>query len=230
MRELTTDVRHRNAYTVCALICAFLANQISFQGGRLLAFWRYHFDFTTPLDLKVPFMPWTLLIYFGAFVFWAVSLYFCSRQDRTASDRLFCADILSKIVSFLFFVILPTTTIRPLVDGTGFFDFGMRFLYAVDRSDNLFPSIHCSMSWLCWLWTRGKKEIPLFWRVFSFVFAVAICISTLTTRQHVLVDVFGGILLAEACYALAANARICGVYSSAMDRLLRTLEKKYDAV
>ena len=230
MRELTTDVRRRNAYTVCALILALLANQISFQGGRLLAFWRYHFDFTTPLDLKVPFMPWTLLIYFGAFVFWAVSLYFCSRQDRAASDRLFCADVLTKIVSFLFFVLLPTTNVRPLVDGTGFFDAAMRFLYAVDRSDNLFPSIHCSMSWLCWIWMRGRKEIPLFWRVFSFVFAVAICISTLTTRQHVLVDVFGGILLAEACYALAANAQIRGVYTSAMDRLLRTLAKKYDAV
>lgn len=225
MKTLTDTRRltRQQAYSVCALVIAFLANQLAFQGARVFSFWRYHFDFTLPLDLKIPFLPWTLSIYFGAFVFWAVSLYFCSLRPREESDRLFCADIISKIVSFLFFVILPTTNVRPPVNGTGLFDAGMRFLFWIDRADNLFPSIHCSMSWLCWLWVRGKREIPLFWRLASFVFAAAVCFSTLTTRQHVFVDVIGGILLAEACWAIAANEKISGVYTRAMEKLLDTL-------
>ena len=225
MTQLTgkTRLTRRQFYTICALLFAFLCNQLSFQGGRLLAFWRYHYDFTLPLDLQVPFLPWTIVIYFGAFVFWAVSLFFCSLQEREESDRLFSADLLSKIVSFLFFVILPTTNVRPVVAGSGFFDYGMRFLYWIDRADNLFPSIHCSMSWLCWVWMRGKKHIPLGWRTFSMLFAIAVCISTLTTRQHVLIDAAGGIVLAEACYAVAGNVRVRGVYTRFMDKLLGTL-------
>jgi membrane-associated phospholipid phosphatase len=99
----------------------------------------------------------------------------------------------------------------------------MRFLYWVDRGDNLFPSIHCSMSWLCWLWVRGRKDVPLQWRVLSLVIAVAICISTLTTRQHVFVDIIGGIVLAEVSYALANIPRVRGVYTRFMNRILTTL-------
>lgn len=33
--------------------------------------------------------------------------------------------------------------------------------------------------------------------------AFAVCLSTLTTRQHVLADVFGGVFLAEAAWRLA---------------------------
>lgn len=225
MKTLTDGgkLTRQQLYTICALVFALLCNQLSFQGGRLLSLWRHHYDFMLPFERELPLVPWTLTIYFGAFVFWAVSLYFCSLQERRASDRLFCADVLTKIVSFLFFVFLPTMIVRPTVEGTGLFDYGIRFLYAADRGDNLFPSIHCSMSWLCWLWVRGRKEIPLFWRAASFVFAVAVCISTLTTRQHVFVDIIGGILLAEACWALAANERISGVYTRAMDKLLDAL-------
>lgn len=215
-----TRLTRQQVYSVCALLFALFCNQLSFQGGRLLSFWRYHYDFMLPFEREIPLVPWTIVIYFGAFLFWTVSLYFCSCRLREESDRLFCADVLSKIVSFLFFVILPSSIVRPVVEGSGFFDYGMRFLYWIDRGDNLFPSIHCSASWLCWIWVRGRKDIPLFWRVFSLLFAIAICISTLTTRQHVFVDVIGGIALAEACYALAGKEKIRGVYTKAMDLVL----------
>ena len=225
MTQPTVTIRftRQQVYTVCALLFAFLCNQLSYQGGRLLAFWRYHYDLMLPFERDIPLVPWTLAIYFGAFVFWTVSLYFCSLRPREESDRLFCADVLSKIVSFLFFVFLPTMTVRPAVTGTGFFDYGIRFLYWVDSGDNLFPSIHCSMSWLCWLWARGRKDVPLAWRVFALLFAVAICASTLTTRQHVFVDIVGGIVLAEGCYAVASIPRVRGVYTRFMDKLLATL-------
>ena len=207
-----TRLTRQQVYSICALLFAFLCNQLSFQGGRLLAFWRYHYDFTLPLDGRVPFLPWTLSIYFGAFVFWAVSLYFCSLRPREESDRLFCADVLSKLVSFLIFVILPTTNLRPAVDGSGLFDYGMRFLYWIDRPDNLFPSIHCLISWFCWIGVRQRKDIPAAYRWFSFAAALAVCVSTVTTKQHVLVDIAGGVLLAEVCYYIAGFSRISAVY------------------
>jgi hypothetical protein len=42
--------------------------------------------------------------------------------------------------------------------------------------------------------------------------AVAVFISTLTTKQHVLVDVAGGVILAEGCYFIAGHTRIAVWY------------------
>ena len=50
--------------------------------------------------------------------------------------------------------------------------------------------------------------------------AVAVCLSTLTTRQHVLPDVAGGILLSELCYWVAGSRKLLSAYSAFIDRLL----------
>ena len=51
--------------------------------------------------------------------------------------------------------------------------------------------------------------------------ALAVCFSTLAIRQHVLLDVFGGILLSEICYALAALPALRAWYAALADRLVR---------
>ena len=50
--------------------------------------------------------------------------------------------------------------------------------------------------------------------------AVAVCLSTLTIRQHVLMDVVGGILLSELCYWVAGSRKLLSAYSAFIDRLL----------
>jgi len=67
----------------------------------------------------------------------------------------------------------------------------------------LLPSIHCFVSWMCFIGVRNSPKVPSWWKEASFVIAIAICVSTLTTKQHILIDVFSGVMLAEICYALA---------------------------
>ena len=55
--------------------------------------------------------------------------------------------------------------------------------------------------------------------------AVAVCISTLTTRQHVMADVPAGILLSELCWQLAGCDKLRGMYSSLADRILSADKK-----
>ena len=79
----------------------------------------------------------------------------------------------------------------------------MNWLYGTDAADNLLPSIHCFVSWMCFIGVRNSPKVPSWWKEASFAIAIAICVSTLTTKQHILIDVFSGVLLAEICYALA---------------------------
>lgn len=108
----------------------------------------------------------------------------------------------AKLVCGVIFLLVPTTNVRPQL-GQGFFDFCLGAIYAMDQPTNLFPSIHCLESWICWRGIRNRMDISPIYRDFSGVFAILICISTLLTKQHVIADVFGGILLGEGMLYLS---------------------------
>ena len=210
-------------YFWLSLVLTLITNRLAFLGGRLLAQGRSHYDLTLPIDSAVPFMPWTISIYFGCFIFWFLIYRLVAQLPRENADRFYCANLLGKIVSFLFFILLPTTLIRPELYGTNFWDTSMRFLYGIDAPDCLFPSLHCMISWLCWIGIRGNKQVPLPWRIAALLMAVLVFLSTLTTRQHVLPDVAGGILFAEICYWLAGISALRGLYTRLIDRLIRLI-------
>ena len=181
---------------------ALLWNQLVYWGGAALAETRHHYQFSTALDRAIPLIPWTVCIYFGCYAFWALHYCLCAAVP-TRARRFFTADVIAKGVCFVFFVGLPTTMARPAVQGLNVWESLVRALYILDAPVNLFPSIHCLNSWLCW---ASARDIPAFsrgYKAFALCAAVAVCVSTLTLRQHVLLDVAGGILLAEVCWRLA---------------------------
>lgn len=217
------------------LLLTLLWNQLVYSGTRLIAGGWPHYDLTTAADLKIPFLPWTITIYFGCYLFWGINYYLCAAQTNfqnftnTAAltvksvyerNRFFCADALAKAICLFFFLVLPTTNVRPEITDTGLWNSLMLFLYQVDAADNLFPSIHCLVSWLCWIGVRKRPDIPTPYRWFSLAAAVAVCISTLTTRQHVLADVFGGIFLAEFCYFLSGISALHRRYTAVLQYIL----------
>lgn len=158
-------------------------------------------DMTTALDRKIPVQPMWTLVYVGAYLFWAVNYVLMARGRDWY--RIMAAEATAKLICGLFFVLLPTTNIRPMVQGSDVGAWLLRLIYQIDAASNLFPSIHCLESWICFAGLRGRKNIPLWYRIFSGIFAAAVCISTLTTRQHVLADVIAGVLLAEAALFLS---------------------------
>ncbi len=196
------------------LIVALLWHELVYLGARWIAHGWVHYDLTTALDRRIPLVPWTIVIYFGCYLFWAANYYLCATQDAQERNRFFLADLLAKGVCFVLFLALPTTNVRPEIAGNGIFDHLMRFLYSIDAADNLFPSLHCLTSWLCWIGVRKRNDISGWYRWASLVIAILVCISTLTTYQHVIADVVAGILIAEACYFIAGRSRVRQMYTA----------------
>lgn len=190
-------------YETLLLLVAVSYNFFVYNVSRLIAGGWYHYDFTTSLDEKIPFVPWMIVIYFGCYIFWIVNYIFAVRYDRADAKRFFMAHMIGETVCFLAFVFLPTTMARPELTGDSFWHAVCGFLYNIDASDNLLPSIHCFVSWLCYIGVRKNKKIPAWYRIFSLVFALAVCVSTVTLKQHVLIDVFAGVALSEVSYLLA---------------------------
>lgn len=206
---------------IIPLLLSFSWNLAVYYGSRILTSDWYHTNAEIFIDSKIPFVPWTVSIYLSCYLFWMANYIIGSRQDRKEAFRLISADFLAKNICLLCFLIIPTTNIRPEVGSDGLWNYLMNYVYKSDAADNLFPSIHCLTSWFCYIAVRKNKSIPKPYVLFSLLYALSVCVSTLTTKQHVIVDVIGGVGLAEGSYFVVQYG-----FAEVYEKVLTKLNKK----
>ena len=208
------------------LIITLLTNAVAYNGTRLITSHRFHFDLTNAIDNQIPVVPWTVSIYLGCYVFWVVNYVIGCRQDKKTAYQFISADFFAKIICLVCFVLFPTTNTRPEIIGNSMWDMLLRFVYQMDAADNLLPSIHCLTSWFCFIAVRKNRAVPKWYKAASFVIAGLICLSTLTTKQHVMIDVIAGVGLAEACYWLVKATGFVSLYKRVVLTMTKRVMKK----
>ena len=213
------------AYGVFPVIFSFVFNCLVYSGSRMIAGGWYHHNIETGVDRRFPFVPEFLVIYFGCYVFWAVNYILIARQDRRSVYQFFTGGFISRCICLVLFLAFPTTNTRPVITGGGLWNQAALWLYSIDAADNLFPSIHCLVSWFCYLGIRGRKEIPRWYQRMSMVIAVLVFASTLLTKQHVIVDVAGGILLAESCFFIGRKTDLYRIYERFGSRIEQKIRR-----
>lgn len=190
-------------YLLCALgLCTtyWLTRLINFilRGGP-----ENYLDITTSLDRAIPVIPVWTVMYFISYVFWIISYLWVSKESREMSNRLLTADMLGKIICTAVFLIVPTTAARPTVPTDAFAAPLLELLYVLDSPDNLFPSMHCSVSWFAMRYVLKCRKIPKWYKITSVISTLAVFASVLFTKQHVIIDIFGGIAVAELSIQLS---------------------------
>lgn len=193
-------------YALISLVSLFVINQIIYSGTAILCADWHHYDFTTALDRAVPLIPQFIWIYVLAFPFWIVNYILVTHTGKEHYFRFVTAELIGKTTYLLCFLILPTTNVRPELTGSGLSNALLQFVYRMDGGEapfNLFPSIHCYVSWMCYLGVKHVKEVPKAYKGFNAVFAILIMLSTQFLKQHYLIDVFAGVALAELVYRLS---------------------------
>ena len=90
MRHRQNNVRKKliPAYGIVPLLLAVLWNSLAYNGARWIASGRYHYNIETVLDERIPFIPWTLVIYFGCYLFWGINYILIARQEK---ERVYIA-------------------------------------------------------------------------------------------------------------------------------------------
>ncbi len=165
---------------------------------------------STPLDESIPVLPWFIYVYVGAFAFWILSYAYFYAQNRAIARRVFTADLICKAVSFVVFCLFPCTLKRAdpeEIRGVG--AWLMRLIYASDKVENksgqLLPSMHCYVSILLAIpvFSKYAGKVPAWLKVFSPLYALAVCLSTLFVKQHVFHDVYTAAILAFAAWFIS---------------------------
>ena len=75
-------------------------------GTKLISASWYHHDMTMPADHAVPFLPWTVVIYFGSYAMWFAGYYLFAHQEAKLRNRFFLADTMAKFVCLACFLLL----------------------------------------------------------------------------------------------------------------------------
>ena len=191
-------------YAVTALALLVISNLVVYYGARMLNAWlnRPYLNMTGALDGLVPAVPAFSIIYVIAFPFWYITYFLICRSDRERCWRLVVTDVAAKLLCGVIFILVPTTNVRPEITGSGLGEMILNMIYASDAPDNLFPSIHCLESWICFLAIRDEEKVPAWIKTAAFVLAFLICLSTLFTKQHVFVDMIAGVMIADFAWNL----------------------------
>ena len=152
-------------------------------------------DLSIGIDSAFSFDARWVFIYAIAFIFWIIS--YAALSNHEGWTDIVAGEMIAKIFCIFFFIFLPTTVARPQVAPGTLYETALSILYTVDKPLNLFPSIHCYDSWICGRCLMTDRKMPMAVRILAPVLSVLIFISVLKTRQHVFIDIIGGIALAE---------------------------------
>lgn len=194
-------------YARLPLMSLLVVNFIAYYGSRLFTMGAPRYDMTLALDGRIPLCPIFILFYILAYAQWVVGYIVIAREDRETCYRVLTGEMLAKLVCLVCFVALPTAMERPEVAGDDLFARLVRLIYRTDAPINLFPSIHCLDSWICFRGAVGLKRVPQWYAPSMLALTLMVMASTLLVKQHVLVDVPAGVLAAEIGLCLARKLR-----------------------
>lgn len=204
-KKTTNKIKLIPSYAVCPLLVMVTFNMVIYVGAEILTKHRVHYNLTTSLDRMIPLIPAFSIIYLGCYLFWVVNYIMIVRVSKSHCYRFALADLMSRVICGFFFLVVPTTNVRPHLQSTDIFAFLLKMVYVTDAPTRLFPSIHCLVSWFCYIGIRSQKTIPKWYQTVSLIFAILVCVSTQVTKQHYVIDVLGGIAIAEFCYWISGK-------------------------
>lgn len=168
------------------------------------------------LDNKIPFVPYFFIeIYFFAYGFWFITPMIISMRGKKNFINFMIYSTIASLVGFLLFCLVPTYLDRV---HTPSFNIGQQIddiktpltkalmtgIWNLDgdklRAPNMCPSYHVAFSVLCSLGVLGRKDFHRPTKYVIHAIDILICCATVLVKQHFIMDILGGMLLAIIPY------------------------------
>lgn len=199
-------------YAFLPIITSLVLNFVVYFGSKIIVADMHKYDFGIFIDEAIPFVDWMIIIYVLAYVAWIVGFVVIGRESRAVCYEVMAAEQIAKVLCLICFLTIPATIVRPEITGTGFCSWLTRFVYTMDSPENLFPSIHCLENWICFRGAMKCKKVGKSYRIIMLVAAILVFTSTLFVKQHVFVDVIGGIAVVEIGLFLSKKIKMSRIY------------------
>lgn len=171
----------------------------------LLERWNSETYFVTDswIDQYIPFNEYFVIPYLFWFVFIALGFIYFIFIDKAGFKRTCFYLFTGMITSLMIYLILPSVqNLRVTLNNTNIFQSLVSFIYSIDSSTNVCPSIHVYnsiMMMITLLKSPHIKENKLL-SCMIVIIAILICMSTVMIKQHAFVDTIVAIALCIIIY------------------------------
>ncbi len=153
-------------------------------------------------DHWAPLLPWTTWVYFSLWIYICIPTVFMGA--RQVLWNYFLGALLMAIIGLGVFVGYPTMA-PPFDIDWDQYPAWLSFMKGEEMAGNACPSMHVSYTVLAALWTTWMLRVvkgPGWLHALNIVWGLAIVVSTMTTKQHVFIDVALGVLLGVMVFAI----------------------------
>ena len=152
-----------------------------------------------PFDRLIPLWPWTSVIYnsWGPLIFILVLIYLF--RDRTLYRRYTLTMIVGQLMAdatFLFFQTEIPVPYEKVYGATDIFSRLLAFTYRTDNKYCGFPSIHVILCTLTIFFIWKLRPAKRWFKILITCYFILVALTTVTTKQHVVLDIPGGIVYA----------------------------------
>jgi len=158
------------------------------------------FDFYTSVDSLLPLIPEFVWVYHSIIPVMFITMIGVVR-DKSLFFNMFWACLAASIVLNISYILMPAFYPREAFEVQTLSEYILEITRQMDGAQNTFPSGHVTFSWLILL-AAAEALTNKSMRLIYFLWAMAVTVSTLVLKQHYIVDVFSGILLAYGVFYL----------------------------
>jgi membrane-associated phospholipid phosphatase len=167
---------------------------------------KSEFDLLTEIDKAIPFMPEHVWIYHTLLPAIVVTMTYLVKQEKVFFNVFWSAMICALILN-ISYVLFPAFYPRPDIVPSTLSELLVSITHQIDGAHNTFPSGHVTFSVILSLGVfhaRTSLSMPGI-KMLYLLWTLGIMMSTLTLKQHFIVDVAAGAVLATISFMLVKN-------------------------
>ncbi len=161
---------------------------VSFFGYIFTNRRKSRYSFKTFLDSYINVMPVFVIPYV---LLYPLVVYSYLSLSGITLDLYLIAIFLANIIATVFWYLFPNGVVRGRLNGSSIFSRVINYIYSVDGDTNGFPSGHVFLSVISCYFLYASSNNLLY-----IVLALLISVSTVFTKQHYVVDIIGGLVVA----------------------------------
>ena len=208
-------------FPLLLLLFAFSCYRISQRGQKTAK--RKPRDAAQPIDHRIPPMPLFTLLYVGGYAYWFLALHHLSFHEE-AFARASIALCMGAVLCTIVYLVAPTQLRRPELPASDKLPFRLlKSIYESDEPACVCPSLHCMLTWVCFLGLWQLFYGALLPMILLITLAFLLCISTLLIKQQCFLGMAMGVGIAQAVYLIAGNAQLLDAAVTMWSTLARML-------
>lgn len=185
----------------------------------------------------VPFLDWTIYPYIIAYPVWMVGFFVIGYYSKKNLYNILGVTVVTFLIFGIWYFLFQSDVenwrvtsglflnndyATPRTD-LNFTESIVMMIYMAAGPRNALPSMHTLNSWLCIIGVRNNKAIPKWIVILTWIFNLAIIISTQTTKQHYIIDLIVALAIAEGAYWIIRNSR----FTKWLEKVFNKLNNKY---